>query len=187
MVRRQTSARSSRSAARPSPSRRTTTSSPSRRRCCARVFDGGGRRRRSRTSGSSSPRGSARTSRSSARGASRRRAARRSRTYVHPPANKVGVLVRTKGGDPAAARSLAMHIDVRAPDLRLARRGAAGARRRRARDPRRSCRRGRVEAGERPREDRRGHAEQALLRRGGARRSRRGSATTSRLDGRARR
>jgi elongation factor Ts len=30
--------------------------------------------------------------------------------YVHAPANKVGALVRTKGGEPEAARSLALHL-----------------------------------------------------------------------------
>jgi elongation factor Ts len=30
--------------------------------------------------------------------------------YVHAPANKVGALVRTRGGDPQAARSLALHL-----------------------------------------------------------------------------
>ena len=30
--------------------------------------------------------------------------------YVHPPANKIGVLVRLKGGTPVFARQLAMHI-----------------------------------------------------------------------------
>ena len=30
--------------------------------------------------------------------------------YVHAPANKVGALVRTKGGDPQVARSLALHL-----------------------------------------------------------------------------
>ena len=35
--------------------------------------------------------------------------------YVHPPANKIGVLVRVRGGDPAAARRLAMHISFAAP------------------------------------------------------------------------
>ena len=35
--------------------------------------------------------------------------------YVHPPANKVGALVRTKGGDPAAARSLALHLTFARP------------------------------------------------------------------------
>ena len=55
--------------------------------------------------------------------------------YVHGPANKVGALVRTKGGDPAAARSLALHLTFARPTYGVARRGAAGARRRRARDP----------------------------------------------------
>ena len=31
-------------------------------------------------------------------------------SYVHPPANKVGVLLDTKGGSPELARELAMHI-----------------------------------------------------------------------------
>jgi elongation factor Ts len=36
--------------------------------------------------------------------------------YVHPPANKIGVLVRVRGsGDPAAIRRLAMHISFAAP------------------------------------------------------------------------
>ena len=35
--------------------------------------------------------------------------------YVHPPANKIGVLVRVRGNDPAAARRLAMHISFAAP------------------------------------------------------------------------
>jgi elongation factor Ts len=38
--------------------------------------------------------------------------------YVHPPANKIGVLVRVKGADPAAARRLAMHISFAAPRFR---------------------------------------------------------------------
>jgi elongation factor Ts len=38
--------------------------------------------------------------------------------YVHPPANKIGVLVRVKGDDPAAARRLAMHISFAAPRFR---------------------------------------------------------------------
>ena len=41
--------------------------------------------------------------------------------YVHSPANKVGAIVRTKGGDPAAARSLALHLTFARPDLRRAR------------------------------------------------------------------
>jgi elongation factor Ts len=35
--------------------------------------------------------------------------------YVHGPANKVGAMVRTKGGDPSAARSLALHLTFARP------------------------------------------------------------------------
>jgi len=35
--------------------------------------------------------------------------------YVHPPANKIGVLVKLKGGNPVLARQLAMHISWSAP------------------------------------------------------------------------
>jgi elongation factor Ts len=35
--------------------------------------------------------------------------------YVHGPANKVGAVVKTKGGDPAAARSLALHLTFARP------------------------------------------------------------------------
>jgi elongation factor Ts len=35
--------------------------------------------------------------------------------YVHPPANKIGVLVRVRATDPAGARRLAMHISFAAP------------------------------------------------------------------------
>jgi elongation factor Ts len=35
--------------------------------------------------------------------------------YVHPPANKIGVLVRVKGESPVAARQLAMHISFAQP------------------------------------------------------------------------
>jgi elongation factor Ts len=38
--------------------------------------------------------------------------------YVHPPANKIGVLVRVKGGDHAAARRVAMHISFASPRYR---------------------------------------------------------------------
>ena len=38
--------------------------------------------------------------------------------YVHPPANKIGVLVRVKGADAAAARRLAMHVSFAAPRFR---------------------------------------------------------------------
>src|SRR3954447_12589391 len=36
-------------------------------------------------------------------------------SYVHAPANKVGALVRTKGGDPQSARSLALHLTFARP------------------------------------------------------------------------
>jgi elongation factor Ts len=39
-------------------------------------------------------------------------------SYVHPPANKVGVLLRTKGGDHALPRQLAMHISFARPAYR---------------------------------------------------------------------
>jgi elongation factor Ts len=35
--------------------------------------------------------------------------------YVHPPANKIGVMVKVCGADPATARRLAMHISFAAP------------------------------------------------------------------------
>jgi elongation factor Ts len=38
--------------------------------------------------------------------------------YVHPPANKIGVLVKVRGGDAATARRLAMHISFAAPRFR---------------------------------------------------------------------
>ena len=38
--------------------------------------------------------------------------------YVHSPANKVGALVHTKGGDPAEARSLALHLTFARPTFR---------------------------------------------------------------------
>jgi elongation factor Ts len=37
-------------------------------------------------------------------------------SYVHPPANKIGVLVDLDGGDEALARQLAMHISFAAPE-----------------------------------------------------------------------
>ena len=40
--------------------------------------------------------------------------------YVHPPANKIGVLVKLRGGDPAFARKLAMHVSFSAPRYRTA-------------------------------------------------------------------
>ena len=44
--------------------------------------------------------------------------------YVHPPANKIGVLVDLEGGDEALARQLAMHISFAAPGMGDARRRA---------------------------------------------------------------
>lgn len=35
--------------------------------------------------------------------------------YVHPPANKIGVLVKLRGGDAVTARRLAMHVSFAAP------------------------------------------------------------------------
>jgi elongation factor Ts len=36
--------------------------------------------------------------------------------YTHPPANKIGVLVKLDGGDEALARQLAMHVSFAAPE-----------------------------------------------------------------------
>jgi elongation factor Ts len=36
--------------------------------------------------------------------------------YVHPPANKIGVLAQLEGGDPVLARQVAMHISFAAPE-----------------------------------------------------------------------
>jgi elongation factor Ts len=35
--------------------------------------------------------------------------------YVHPPANKVGAIVKTRGGDPEVGRSLALHLTFARP------------------------------------------------------------------------
>src|SRR6185437_4735446 len=64
-----------------------------------------------------------------------------------------------------ASSDEAISYYVRAPDVRRAGRGSAGARRCGARDPF-AVRGGALEARERPRQDRRGSAQQALLRRG---------------------
>ena len=37
-------------------------------------------------------------------------------TYVHPPANKIGVIVKLQGGTPELARQLAMHVSFGAPE-----------------------------------------------------------------------
>jgi elongation factor Ts len=36
--------------------------------------------------------------------------------YVHPPANKIGVIVKLEGGTPELARQLAMHVSFAAPE-----------------------------------------------------------------------
>ncbi len=90
-------------------------------------------------------------------------------SYIHPP-GKVGALVRTKGGDPQVARSLALHLTFARPTYSTRDEVPAGARRRRARDPLARGRRA-LEARERAGEDRRGPAEQAVLRRVGAHRA----------------
>ena len=126
----------------------------------------------------SSPRGSARTSRSSARSGierGRRRDARR-RTCTRRR-TRSACSSTTKGGSPELPRAARDAHRVRAADVPHARRGAGRARRRRARDPREAADEVRVEAGGRPREDRRGHAEQALLRASRCSTSRRGSTT----------
>jgi elongation factor Ts len=38
--------------------------------------------------------------------------------YVHPPANKIGVLARLRGGSPQLARQVAMHVSFAAPEWR---------------------------------------------------------------------
>jgi elongation factor Ts len=39
-------------------------------------------------------------------------------SYVHPPAHKVGVLLKVKGGEPGLARQLAMHVSFSKPTFR---------------------------------------------------------------------
>ena len=135
-------------------------------------------RRRSRTSASSSQRSSARTSRSSARSGSRLRPARRSRTTsTRRRTRSARSCGRRAANPPRPAAS-------RCTSRSRGRRTVHATRSRRSSSTRsaRSCRvrGGAREAGERPREDRRGPAQQALLRRGRPRRSRRGTGPTSR-------
>ena len=47
-------------------------------------------------------------------------------SYVHPPAKKIGVLVRAEKASPELARLVAMHISFANPTLRLARRSSRG-------------------------------------------------------------
>ena len=174
------------SAARPSRCRRTTSSSRSPRRSSrpsrpaaesaveALEQERVGARRAS----------SARTSSSSAPRASRPGTARSLAAYVHPPANKIGVLVRVRGDNPparAAARDA--HL-VRGPALPDAEGRARGGRRGRARDLRATPTRCSGEARERPREDRRRDAAEALLRARACSRSSPGSTTRARRWGR---
>ena len=97
------------------------------------------------------------------RALSRRATASVVAAYVHPPANKIGVLVdssRRRRGARAAARDAHLVRGARVDD---ARRGARRRDRGRERDlP--QLRRGRVEAGAGTGEDRRRHAREALLR-----------------------
>ena len=81
--------------------------------------------------------------------------------YVHPPANKIGVLVRVRGTDPAGARRLAMHISFAAPRFLSVDDVPAGGGRLGARDLRAAagCP---VQAGGGPREDRRGPPAQGV-------------------------
>ena len=110
-------ARSSPSAARPSRSRRTRRSRRSRSRCSRPSMQTGQTRssRSSRIASTSAP-SSARTSSSSAPSAMRSATARSSNAYAHPPANKIGVLVKLEGGSEELARQLAMHISFAAPE-----------------------------------------------------------------------
>ena len=144
-----------------------------RRRACSRPSSATARRRsraaRRGAAGARRP-SSARTSSSPARRGSRPSTARVIDGYVHPPANKLGVLVqRARRLERARAHRLAMHIALAGAALDRPRGRPGGDRHRRARDLR-ELGRGAVEAGAGAREDRRGDAEQALLRRAGARR-----------------
>ena len=84
--------------------------------------------------------------------------------YAHPPANKLGVLLQLRGGDDELGRKVAMHIAAAQPAVDRPRCRSGRRARSRARDLR-ELRRGAVEAGAGAREDRRGHARQAILRR----------------------
>ena len=135
------------SGARRSPSRTTTSSRRTRRRCSTLVeaegVDADGKlEERAR---GAVRRSSARTSRSSAAHASRRSTAARLGAYVHPPANKLGVLVQTaRRRRRARPRARDAHLVVGSA-LDRSRGRPGGSRRRRAGDlP--QLRRGAVEA-----------------------------------------
>ena len=146
--------------------------------------NGPGRRRvaRGRAQGARSAR-SARTSSSAAPRGFESGNGEAIAAYVHPPANKIGVLVKAEGS-PEAARRLAMHIAFAAP--RFATRDEV---------PEEEVAKEREiyeklpEVESKPEqarpEDRRGHARQALLRRERARRA--GVDPRAEEDGRARR
>jgi elongation factor Ts len=102
---------------RPSPSRRTTSSRTSRRRCSRPSSPTAlTPSRRSRTTGSTSPRSSGENI--VVVGAERYEADSGEivGAYTHPPANKIGVLVKLAGGSDELARLLAMHISFAAPE-----------------------------------------------------------------------
>ena len=132
----------------------------------------GARPRSSRTSASSSPPSSARTSSCAAPRASRPATARSLVDYVHPPANKIGVLVQLRG---AASRSRARSRCTSpspAPQWFMTRdewpAEEVDAERARLREaPTRS----QSKPEQARAEDRRGHARQALLRRDARRRA----------------
>ena len=157
--------RSWRSAARPSRSRRTTTSARSRTTCSERLSDGGDavealedeRVELSAQLGENIQ----------IVGAARMEARRRQAfvAYVHPPANKIGVLLAGQGRrrrEPA--RELAMHISFVAADATVARDEVPRTLVDAEREILSQARRGAGQARERPREDRRGPAEQVVLR-----------------------
>ena len=177
---RQTSARSPRSAARPSRCRTTTTSSATRRACSRPSSPTATRHaaalEEQRVELTSKLGENIQVDRCEADDRQATASCCRSTCTVRPTRSARscarGAASPKRRPQPGAAP------DVRAADLLDARRGATGARRRRARDPL-ELRGGAVEAGERPREDRRGPAQQAVLRRGRARASRPGTAPTS--------
>ena len=104
-------ARWSPSAARPSRSPRTRSSRPSpRRRSTSSRRTASTPSRSSTRSAWSCPASSARTSPSPERARFEAVEGGRLGAYVHPPANKLGVLLQIRGGDDELARNLAMHI-----------------------------------------------------------------------------
>ena len=84
-------------------------------------------------------------------------------SYVHPPANKIGVLVQLEGGTADLARQVAMHISFAAPEY-TSRDDVPAETVAAERQILLELGRGAVEARAGSREDRRGHAREALLR-----------------------